>query len=394
MGKLAIVLTRFGVVEPLVINKNMTIIGGHQRYDALKKLGATEAPCVVLDVSAGDAQALNLALNQIHGEWDEDKLGELLSEMAPDLVELAGFTGDDIAALVGEPGGVVEDEVPEPPAEPITQLGDLWLLGQHRLLCGDSTSAEQVRLVMNGQRAVLFATDPPYLVGYDGTNHPHKWNKPDANKDWSATYGVHWDEANRNPDLFDQFIAVAIAEAICEDAAWYCWHASRNQAMVEEVWERHGAFVHQQIIWAKDRPILTRSWYLWRHEPCFFGWMRGKKPPRVAKDYPHTVWDLPTVKCGEHTDHPTSKPVEVFAIPMRQHTRLGDVCYEPFSGSGSQYMAGEQLGRIVYGLELEPRYCDVAVMRWEQLTSQKAQRVAVEAAPVGAGAQEASNVAQ
>ncbi len=170
-----------------------------------------------------------------------------------------------------------------------------------------------------------------------------------------------------HPDLYDRFVAVAVAEAIVENAAWYCWHASRNQRMVEEVWERHGAFVHQQLIWAKDRPILTRSWYSWRHEPCFFGWIRGKKPPRTAGDYPHTIWELPTVKCGETTEHPTSKPVEVFAIPMRQHTEPGDICYEPFAGSGSQIIAGEQLGRVVYGLELEARYCDVIVRRYYNL---------------------------
>jgi DNA modification methylase len=129
------------------------------------------------------------------------------------------------------------------------------------------------------------------------------------------------------------------------------------------VWERYGAFVHQQIVWVKDRPILTRSWYMWQHEPCFFGWVKGQKPERTADDYPPTVWQIPTVPAGEHTDHPTSKPVELFAIPMAQHTRLGDVCYEPFAGSGSQHVAGEQLGRLVYGLELQPVFVAVILER-------------------------------
>ena len=131
--------------------------------------------------------------------------------------------------------------------------------------------------------------------------------------------------------------------------------------MVEGVWEKFGAFVHQQIVWAKDRGILTRSYYLWQHEPCFFGWLKGNKPPRVSDDYPSTVWKLPTVKVGEKTDHPTSKPIEVFAIPMRQHTRPGEVCYEPFSGSGSQIIAGETTGRRVFAIEISPQYVDVAV---------------------------------
>src|SRR6266545_430979 len=127
-------------------------------------------------------------------------------------------------------------------------------------------------------------------------------------EDWSESYGVTWDDASQGPELYEGFIKAAIEHAILPNAAWYCWHASRRQAMVEGVWEKFGAFVHQQIVWAKDRGILTRSYYLWQHEPCFFGWLKGNKPPRVSDDYPSTVWNLPTVKVGEKTDHPTSKP--------------------------------------------------------------------------------------
>ena len=157
---------------------------------------------------------------------------------------------------------------------------------------------------------------------------------------------------------------MAVAEAVAQNAAWYCWHASRRQAMVEEIWNKFGAFVHQQIIWVKDRPILTRSWYSWQHEPCFFGWVRPHQPHRVADDFLSSTWHIPTVRPGQCTDHPTSKPVEVFAIPMRQHTRRGDICYEPFCGSGSQLIAAEQLGRRCCALEISPHYCDVIVRRW------------------------------
>ena len=285
------------------------------------------------------------------------------------ILSLTGFEGEDLDRLLAPlddgDGLAGEDVIPEPPLNPVSRPNDLWLLGDHRLLCGDSTKANDVIRVMHNQKAILFASDPPYLVDYDGTNHPSKQGDPDKNKDWGNSYGITWDDSSQGPELYEGFIKAAIEHAILPNAAWYCWHASRRQAMVESVWEKFGAFVHQQIVWAKDRGILTRSYYLWQHEPCFFGWLKGNKPPRVSDDYPSTVWTLPTVKVGEKTEHPTSKPVEVFAIPMRQHTRPGEVCYEPFSGSGSQIIAGETTSRRVYAIEISPQYVDVAVRRWQ-----------------------------
>jgi len=184
------------------------------------------------------------------------------------------------------------------------------------------------------------------------------------NKNWSESYAITWDDAEANSDLYENFIRVAIDEAIAVNAAWYCWHASRRQAMVEAAWEKNGAFVHQQIIWVKDRPILTRSWYTWQHEPCFFGWIRPNKPVRRSEDYPSSIWHIPTVRIGQVTEHPTSKPLEVFRIPIRQHTRSGELCYEPFAGSGSQIIAAEQLGRRCNAIEISPRYCDIIVRRY------------------------------
>jgi DNA modification methylase len=256
--------------------------------------------------------------------------------------------------------------IPEPPRNPASRTGDLWILGDHRLLCGDSTNHEDVRRLMNGERAILFATDPPYLVDYDGSNHPTR------NKDWSASYGTTWDDSSQGAELYDGFIAAAVAEAIAEDAAWYCWHASRRQAMLEACWEKAGAFVHQQIIWVKDRGVLTRSHYLWKHEPCFMGWRRPNRPPKVAEETLPSTWEMPSFAKDERPDHPTPKPLDAFGIPMRQHVARGGLCYEPFSGSGSQIMAGEANGRRVFAMEISPAYVDVAVERWQADTGRDA----------------------
>lgn len=373
-------IEHFGCVEPLVWNKRTgNLVGGHQRFKVLQELGHTEVEVVIVDLPLEQEKLLNVALNKIAGDWDEPKLADLLQELAaiPDIdVGITGFDGEELDALLGRMlgGGAGGDddefdvEAALQPSQPaITQPGELLELGKHRLLCGDSTDPAQVQRLMMGARAMLFATDPPYLVNYDGTNHPGAKSRArakDKNKDWSGTYGITWDDADANPDLYEKFVSVATAHAIHPRAAWYCWHASRRQAMVESVWEKHGAFVHQQIIWAKDRPILNRSWYTWQHEPCFFGWIKGSKPARRAKDYPSTVWQVPTVRAGERTEHPTSKPLELFRIPMQQHTQPGEICYEPFCGSGSQLIAAEQLGRRCFAIEISPHYCDVIVRRW------------------------------
>lgn len=406
-------LETFGVVEPIVWNKRTGhVVGGHQRLGVLKHLGHTKVEVVVVSLPLEQEKALNIALNKIQGHWDEGKLAALLQELGkmPDLdISLTGFNQDEIgdllarvaeaAALSGNDADFNIDAALDTTKPAITKPGELLVLGHHRLLCGDCTNPDDVRQLMNNQRAVLFCTDPPYLVGYDGTNHPGggaKHRKPRStalpptggaasgsnrrnslrpvrttkNKDWSGTYGVTWDDADANSDLYLKFIGVAVEHAIAPNAAWYCWHASRRQGMVEAAWQKHGAFVHCQIIWTKNRPVLTRTWYAWKHEPCFFGWVQGKKPPRTSEPMLSTVWAIDTIPNGaERPDHPTPKPLEVFEIPMRQHTRPGDICYEPFAGSGTQIIAAERVGadRRCYAIEISPHYCDVIVRRWIHL---------------------------
>lgn len=384
----------FGLVEPLVWNRRTgVLVGGHQRLNVMIERGDTEVEVSVVDLSPEREKALNLALNKIQGEWDFEKLAAVLAELCqmPDFdVSLSGFEQAEVGEILrtafptGENADDFDAEAELAKGGPtITQPGDMIVLGcgtaagkgpRHILLCGDCTDPAQVRRLIEaggGTRAALFATDPPYLVDYDGTNHPG--NKLDGkrrrkvrNKDWSDTYGVTWDDADANADLYEKFIAVAVQEAIEPGAAWYCWHASKRQAMVEKAWADHGAFVHAQIVWVKGRGVLTRTWYLWRHEPCFFGWVKGNKPRRApGEPMLSTVWEFDTIANGaERPDHPTPKPVALFEIPMRQHTRPGDVCYEPFAGSGTQIIAAERTGRRCLAIEISPRYCDVIVRRF------------------------------
>ncbi|MGN7613029.1 DNA-methyltransferase, partial [Magnetococcales bacterium HHB-1] len=292
-------------------------------------------------------------------------------------LDIIGFSDEELSGLLdsvagdsdyGEGSGAEDVEaIPEPLPTPVSQSGDLWILGEHRLLCGNSGNPEDVQRLMHGERATLFATDPPYLVDYNaGGNHPQHWKE--TKKDVQPE---DWDDASQGAELYENFVKAAIDHAIEPNAAWYCWHASKRQAMLEKVWEKYGAFVHQQIVWVKDRPVLTRSHYMWQHEPCFFGWIRGNRPQKVSQEYPSTTWNISTLEGEERPDHPTPKPLDCFVIPMLQHVEPEGLCYEPFSGSGSQIMAGERTGRRVYAIEINPVYVDVAIRRFIQDTGKR-----------------------
>ena len=390
INQLAASIREFGFTNPVLITAEGMIVAGHGRVEAAKAAEIALVPTIAVgaDWTPAQLRAYVLADNQLalNAGWDDDLLKQELADLSAESfdVGLVGFDAELVAGLLAaEPAGGLtdEDEIPEPPKKPATRRGDLWLLGNHRLLCGDSTSPEDVKRLMDGKRAALFATDPPYLVDYDGTNHPTKKGastraKKIANKDWSEDYieQPHWDDSSQGPQFYEAFMKVAIDCAIAEDAAWYCWHASRRQAMLEACWKKFDVLHHQQIIWAKSRPVLTRSIMLWAHEPCLFGWRSGKKP-RINRDgfdsWPTTVWNIPSSEI-ETREHPTSKPVRVFSLPMELHTLPGDICYEPFSGSGSQHIAGEKTGRRVYGMELSETFCDVIINRWQAFSGKTA----------------------
>ncbi len=382
-------IAEFGFRQPIVVDEKMVVIVGHTRLEAAKALGLATVPVHVAEgLTPAQARAYRLMDNRSHenAEWDDELLKLEFGDLKLDGfdLDLTGFDADQLSQLLADApteGLTEEDDIPEPPARAVTRRGDLWILGNHRLLCGDSTSPDDVARLMNGERAALFATDPPYLVDYDGTNHPTKKGataraKKIANKDWSEEYieQKHWDDSSQGPQFYEAFMQVAIDCAIRENAAWYCWHASRRQAMLEACWTKFDVLHHQQIMWAKSRPVLTRSIMLWAHEPCLFGWRSGHKP-RVNREgfenWPTTVWAIPSSEI-ETREHPTSKPVRVFTLPMELHTVPGEICYEPFSGSGSQHIAGEKTGRRVYGLELSETFCDVIINRWQAFSGKAA----------------------
>jgi len=223
---------------------------------------------------------------------------------------------------------------------------------------------------MAGERASLLATDPPYLVDYQGGNHPQSWANGGR-----KTKDKHWDDY-RDPDaasgFFTDFLRVWLAHSV-EGVPVYQWHATRRQTLVEDAWRKNGLLVHQTVIWVKARPVLTRSDYMWQHEPCFYGWPEGYRPSQKPPANASTVWEIN--QQGEQDGiHPTQKPVEVFARPIQYHTTPGAICAEPFSGSGSQIIAAEQQGRRCFAMELEPRFVQVAIERWEAFTGLQAER--------------------
>jgi len=391
-------LEKFGLVDLLVVNKrNMRIISGHQRYKIMMEDGIESVTAIMVDLDDIAEMAMNVTLNsqEIVGYWTEaitPLLERLRNEMADDYIalrmkelreQLSEFETENMGS-----GKTLPDDIPDIPEIPITKRGDLWILGNHRLLCGDSTNDSDVARLMDGHKASLFATDPPYCVDYTGAD------RPNGGKDWSDVY--HEVDIPDAKEFMKQYYSVGL-NYIKENTALYLWHASKRRYDIQQVCDDLDILIHQQIIWVKPCVVLTYSFYSWRHEPCLLMWVRGQKPPYKPKNKSiGSVWTIDYLRSGDPTqpeyytdvweldwegkkrnpglDHPTVKPTEVFAIPMRVHTNVGDICYEPFSGSGSQIIAGERVNRRVFAVEIEPRFCDVAIRRWEEFTGKKAVR--------------------
>lgn len=378
-------LRRFGWRQPIVAKRSGEVIAGNTRLKAAGELGMDHVPVVWFEGNDIEATAYAIADNRTgeFAEWDQAGLASLLAELREeDALMGVGFDEAEIDDLLAELGqserADVEDPgAQEPPDTPVTKEGNLWLLGEHRLLCGDSTRREDLERLMDGQRAALLATDPPYFVGYQGADQ--KAGKAPRDED-------HWDTfegAEHAVDFYRSFLTAALSHCV-EAVPVYHWHAHKRQALVEKAWEAAGLKLHQQIIWAKPRGVFTRSHFMWQHEPCFYGWPVGKMPDKRRRPSPGltTVWEIDGAT-EESTAHPTQKPLRIFEIPLEQHTKVGEVVLEPFLGSGSQLMAAEHLGRRCFAMERSPGYVDAAIRRWQLGTGQVARHAETgEAFPV------------
>jgi DNA modification methylase len=368
-------LKAFGQVEPLVVQKSTgKVIGGNGRLEVMRRQGITDCDIVEVDVSDTQAVALGIALNRTSelAAWDDETLAKLLESLPDDQFAATGFSGTDLKDLLDRlaPEVVEDDETPAVQTVAISKPGDLWLLGGHRLLCGNSTKAADVQRVMDGAKAALCATDPPYLVDYTGERPDHDGGNK-GGKDWSATYK---EVEIKDADGFFRAVFTNVLTAIAPHAAIYCWHAHKRQALISRVWEDLNILDHQQVIWVKPTPVFGRVFWHFRHEPCMMGWVQGSAPAHDGDQSFNSVWEIDWGGKARvvGNEHPTQKPIEVFARPMRKHTRSEDICFEPFSGSGSQIIAAEQLNRRCYAIELEPVFVDVAVRRWQALTDSPA----------------------
>ncbi|MEN6534198.1 MAG: DNA methyltransferase, partial [Bryobacteraceae bacterium] len=372
-------IKRFGFRQPIVVDADGVIVVGHTRWKAAKALKIETVPVHVADdLTPAQARAYRIADNKTNelAEWDMDLLPIELAEIAVEDLPALGFTDEELDAFMGgggEGGQSDPDDIPDAPA-PVTQPGDLWILGDHRLLCGDSTKAADVERVMGAERAALMNTDPPYGVSYSNAERPNPGvAKPRVAND------VLRDE--RLQEFLESAFRVAVSQALTPNAAWYLWHAHLTQGFFAAAAAAAANVVlHRQIIWVKNNLLLGRGQYHWKHEPCFMGWVEGHQPPDYGlgsgERTQTTVWEIHGVSNSERKEmnHATPKPVELFRIPIVKHTRKGAVVYEPFAGSGPQFIASEELHRRCFGLEISPAYCDIIVTRWEKFSGRKAER--------------------
>ncbi len=391
ISKVAASIKEFGFRQALVVDSEAVVVAGHTRLLAARMLGLSTVPVHVAEgLTRAQTQAYRLADNRAGEEakWDFELLPLELEDLKVldfDL-GLTGFEDRELGKLLGFPTALAdEDAIPKAPHEPVSKLGDLWLCGdaplQHRVLCGDATSPEAVARLLGDEEPFLMVTDPPYGIELDS-----EWrDRAGLNGCGPAegSYMKHRTEGHTNTsissdtraDWSDAFALVPSLEV------GYVWHASKFTREVLDGLLRIGFLHHQQVIWDKGRAVLTRTHYWFQHEPCWY--VRKKNAPWFGKAGENsTIWDSPSPKFimggsdEEKFDHPTQKPVELMRRPILNHTKRGELVYEPFLGSGTTLAAAALTERVCYGLELDPKYVDVVVQRWQGLTGQKARREA------------------
>lgn len=332
-------IREFGFNQPIVVDAADIIVVGHTRYKAAQKLGLERVPVhVAHDLTPVQARAYRIADNQTAtmATWDEGKLVlELAALQGMDFdLSLTGFSSDDLDRLLGEPnatGGAGDlDAVPDPPADPVTKSGDLWLLGGHRLLCGDATNPADVERLMEGSPADLLLTDPPYNVAYEG-----------ATTDRLTIANDDLDEP-----AYQRFLVAALSAAkphLRPGGAFYVWHADLHGLTVRAACVEARLEVRQCLVWAKSSFTLGRQDYQWKHEPCLYGWAEGAAHTWLGDRSQTTVLEFD--KPARNADHPTTKPVELFAYLVGNSCPKGGVVLDPFAGSGTALIAAHQIGR-------------------------------------------------
>ena len=362
-------IRRFGFRQPIVVDADGVIVAGHTRFRAAQRLGLATVPVhVATDLSPDDVRAYRLADNKTAelASWDDAMLSIELDALRGAGIDwtLLGFDEEELAKLLAPAGteGLTDpDAVPEKPVDPITKPGGLWLLGKHRLLCGDSTSATDVARLLDGAIPSLMVTDPPYGVEYD--------------PEWRMDAGLTGNTARMGKVMNDDRADWTEAWKLFPGDVAYVYHAGVFASTVQQSLERAGFAIRAQIIWAKDRLALSRGDYHWQHEPCWYAVREGGKGHRTDDRTQTTLWSIPARDDAGH-GHGTQKPVECMERPVRNH--LADTVYEPFAGSGTTVIACERTGRTCMAMELDPGYCDVVVRRWEDFTGRKAERVQAE----------------
>ena len=363
--KVAMSLKEYGFRQPIVVDKDMVIVAGHTRFRASKKLGLKQVPISIIDnLSEEQINAYRIADNRTaeESEWDNELLKMEIKELeAKDFkLDLLGFNDEQLNNILFEEkqGLTDEDEVPEAPEEPISKLGDIWKLGKHKLICGDSTKLETYEKLCGETKVDLYLTDPPYNVSYEGKTKDKLTIQNDKQTD----------------DEFIQFLSQAFVSAdsvLKMGGSFYIWHSDSEGlnfrlACIEAKWK-----LRQTLIWSKNSMVMGRQDYHWQHEPCLYGWKEGSSHSWYSDRKQTTIikYDRPT----KSKLHPTMKPVGLMEYLVKNSSKQEDIILDSFLGSGSTLIACEKQSRICYGVELDPKYCDVIVKRWENFTGKKAE---------------------
>ena len=347
-------IEQFGYVEPVIWNRTTgRVVGGHQRLKVLINMGINEVDCVVVEMDENKEKALNVALNKISGEWDKDKLALLISDLqAEDFdVSLTGFDAAEIDDLFKD---TIQDKIKDDDFDvdaelqnpTITKLGDVWQLGRHRLVCGDSTLAETYDMLLGDEKVNLVITDPPYNVNYEGSAGKIK-------------------NDNMEDDKFYNFLFAAFANTekyMADDASIYVFHADTEGLNFRKAFKDAGFYLSGTCIWKKQSLVLGRSPYQWQHEPILFGWKKKGKHQWYTGRKESTIWEFDKPK--KNGDHPTMKPIPLLAYPIMNSSMSNCIVLDPFGGSGSTLIACEQTDRIARTIELDEKFCDVIIKRY------------------------------